>query len=264
MHAAVVERLYLEADLRRAIERREFVLEYQPIVDILTRRVVGTEALVRWRHPERGLLYPGAFIEVAEETGLINAIGLHVLQDAVTQAADWRRRFPEHESMLLSVNVSPQQLSDPRLVEWVTDVLTGTGCDPATLILEITESATVRREAGEQLNALKQLGVLLAVDDFGTGYSSLSYLQRLPIDVLKIDRSFVSGDAPDGSALAPAIVELARALRLRTIAEGVETAEQADRLVTWGCDMAQGFHLAKPMSAERFEGLVVTGLVPSS
>jgi diguanylate cyclase (GGDEF)-like protein len=261
MHSAVVERMDLEADLRRAVERREFVLQYQPIVDVATERVTGVEALVRWQHPERGRLYPDAFIAVAEETGLINEIGLQVLQEASIQAETWRRRYPAHQSLVLNVNLSPGQLAEPRLVQWVSDAIDAAGCDPATLVLEITESATVRREAGEKLIELKSLGLLLAVDDFGTGYSSLSYLQRLPIDVLKIDRSFISGAAPDGATLPRAIVELAKALRLKTIAEGVETAEQAARLFEWGCQQAQGFYYHRPQDGDAIEALLAGALV---
>jgi diguanylate cyclase (GGDEF)-like protein/PAS domain S-box-containing protein len=262
MHSAVVERLDLEADLRRAVERREFVLQYQPIVDVTTHAITGVEALVRWEHPERGRLGPDAFIAVAEETGLINQIGLYVLQEAVAQAEQWRRDHPAHKGLVLSVNLSPRQLAEPRLVQWVSDVIEAAGCDPATLVLEITESATVRREASHQLLALKRLGLLLAIDDFGTGYSSLSYLQRLPIDVLKIDRSFISGAAPDAATLPRAIVELAKALRLKTIAEGVETAEQGARLAEWGCDQAQGFYYHRPQDPDVIDTLLAGALVP--
>ncbi|MDQ1374849.1 MAG: hypothetical protein QOJ09_2187, partial [Actinomycetota bacterium] len=261
MHSAVVERLDLEADLRRAVERNEFVLQYQPIVDVRTQAITGLEALVRWEHPERGRLGPDAFISLAEETGLINQIGLQVLQVAVTQAEQWRRNHPAHRDLVLSVNLSPEQLAEPRLVQWVKDVIDEAGSDPATLVLEITESATVRRDAAHQLLALKRLGLSLAIDDFGTGYSSLSYLQRLPIDVLKIDRSFISGAAPDGATLPRAIVELAHALRLKTTAEGVETAEQAARLTEWGCDHAQGFYYYRPQDAFVIDALLAGALV---
>ena len=261
MHSAVVERLDLEADLRRAVDRREFVLQYQPIVDIGTERITGVEALVRWQHPERGRLYPDAFIAASEETGLINEIGLQVLQDATIQAERWRRQYPNHRSLVLSVNLSPRQLGEPRLVQWVSDAIEAAGCDPATLVLEVTESATVRPEAADKLIELKCLGLSLAVDDFGTGYSSLSYLQRLPIDVLKIDRSFISGAAPDAATLPRAIVDLASALGLKTIAEGVETAEQANRLRAWGCQQAQGFYFHRPQDAGAIEALLAGALV---
>jgi diguanylate cyclase (GGDEF)-like protein/PAS domain S-box-containing protein len=261
MHSAVVERLELENDLRRAVEQREFVLQYQPIVELATGRIAGVEALVRWQHPERGRLYPDAFISVAEETGLINDIGLQVLELALPTAEGWRRRYPGYGDLLLSVNLSPRQLAEPRLVQWVAAVIDDAGCDPANLIVEITESVTVRREVGHQLDGLKQLGLRLAVDDFGTGYSSLSYLQRLPIDLIKIDRSFVSGSAPDGTALPRAIIELAHALRLTTIAEGVETAEQGDRLQEWGCTLAQGYHLHRPQDPDLIESLLAGSLV---
>jgi diguanylate cyclase (GGDEF)-like protein len=258
MHSAVVERLDLEADLRRAIERREFVLQYQPIIDLQDGALAGVEALVRWNHPTRGMLAPLTFIGVAEETGLINDIGLQVLEAALPQAQRWRAHAG-HEGLLLSVNVSPGQLADGRLQTWLHDVMKSTGTDPATTILEITESVTVRREAAHQLEALKGLGVCLAIDDFGTGYSSLSYLQRLPIDVLKIDRSFVSGPGHDNATLPRAIVELSHALRLRTIAEGVETAEQGRRLRAWGCDLAQGFHYHRPLDPDAVTALLARG-----
>ena len=261
MHSAVVERLDLEADLRRAVEQREFTLHYQPIVDIADGSVVGLEALVRWQHPERGLLYPAAFIAVAEETGLVNGIGQHVLETAVAQVEAWRRANPRHRGLLLSVNLSAQQLAEPSLVHHVDQVLTEAGSDPGLLILEITESVTVRPEAAVQIAALKSLGLQLAVDDFGTGYSSLSYLQRLPIDVLKIDRSFVAGTAPDAATLPRAIVELARALRLRTIAEGIETAEQAARFHEWGCDLAQGYYFHRPQEPAAIEQVLAGVLV---
>ena len=250
MHSAAVERLELEADLRTAIERQEFVVHYQPIIDVRTGVIAGVEALARWQHPERGLVYPGAFIGVAEESDLICRIGEQVLEEAVRQVQEWRERFPSYGSLFLTVNVSPRELAEPDLVGRVLDALALAGADPATLVLEITERATVSHDASVPLDALKQLGVQLAVDDFGTGYSSLSYLQRLPIDVLKIDRSFVAGRSSDGTTLAPAIVELARALHLRTIAEGVETPEQAARLVDWGCELAQGFYYFRPQDAE--------------
>ena len=255
MHADVVERLDLEADLRRAVERHEFVLQYQPIMDLQDGSVAGVEALVRWQHPERGLLAPLTFIGVAEETGLINDIGLQVLELALPQAQRWREHAGQ-AGLLLSVNVSPRQLADGRLAPWLYDVMQATGTDPATIILEITESVTVRREAAHQLDALKALGVCLAIDDFGTGYSSLSYLQRLPIDVLKIDRSFVSGSGHDNATLPRAIIELSHALELRTIAEGVETAEQGERLREWGCDLAQGFYYHRPLDPEAFSALL--------
>ena len=256
MHSAAVERLDVQADLRGAIERREFVLHYQPIIDVTTGAVAGVEALVRWQHPVRGLLFPDAFIPVAEESDVIGAVGALVLDMAVTQVQEWRDRFPSCRSMFLTVNVSPREFGEPRLVERVGEALTRSGADPSLLVLEITESATVRRDAGVQLDGLKRLGVQLAVDDFGTGYSSLSYLQRLPIDVLKIDRSFVGGSSPDGTTLAPAIVELARALHLRTVAEGVETQEQAARLTEWGCELAQGYFYFRPQDPDAIPAIL--------
>ena len=259
MHSAAVERLELHADLRRAIERREFVVHYQPIIDLTSGEIAGMEALVRWQHPERGLLYPDAFVSVAEEADLIAGIGRQVLERSLRDAEEWRRRYSRYRSLLLTVNISPRELDEPDLVQHVADTIFRSGSDPSTLILEITESATVGREVKQQLDGLKRLGLSLAVDDFGTGYSSLSYLQRLPIDVLKIDRSFVTGASADGTTLAPAIVELARALHLRTIAEGVEEASQADELRRWGCELAQGYYYHRPLSVDAVEALLISG-----
>jgi diguanylate cyclase (GGDEF)-like protein len=257
MHAEVVERLELEADMQRALERGDFTVHYQPIVDLSTAIIVGVEALVRMRDPERGLVPPGLFIPLAEETGLIKPIGSFVLREACRQVAAWQSSLPAADDLGLSVNLSGRQLEDPGVAQEVADVIAATRLQPDTLMLEITETLLMHdtRETVERLHELRGLGVRLAIDDFGTGYSSLNYLQRLPIDVLKIARPFVDGlgsGAREG-AVARAIVDLARALDLDTVAEGIELEDQAVRLGELGCRLGQGFHFARPMDAAAFE-----------
>jgi diguanylate cyclase (GGDEF)-like protein/PAS domain S-box-containing protein len=253
MHTAAVERLEVEADLRRAVERDEIVVHYQPIVDVRSGWIGGVEALVRWQHPIRGLLSPAVFIPLAEETGLIKDIGRKVLFDACTQVRQWQQELGTVPRLGVSVNLSSRQLADPKLLADVSRALESSGLAAENLTLEITESAMMHdtESAVARLNELKSLGVNLAVDDFGTGYSSLSYLQRFPIDILKIDRSFVSGIDGDAeqSALARAIVRLAQTLQLNAVAEGVETESQLERLRELGCRYAQGFFLAMPQDA---------------
>jgi diguanylate cyclase (GGDEF)-like protein/PAS domain S-box-containing protein len=265
MHTAAVDRLEIEADLRQALDRREFMLQYQPIVALDNGRVVGVEALVRWRHPRRGLLAPGTFIPIAEETGLICELGRQVLLEACIQARRWQQLRPQDPPLSLSVNLSPRQLQADDLIGDVIEALTVSRLDPATLILEITEGAMVHDTEAiiARLKALKALGVRVALDDFGTGYSAFSYLERLPIDVLKIDRSFVGMLQTDEkkSSLTQAIVSLAQTMDLVAVAEGVETAAQAETLGRLGCDLAQGFYLARPMDADAVDD-VISGILP--
>jgi diguanylate cyclase (GGDEF)-like protein/PAS domain S-box-containing protein len=264
MHAAAMERLELETDLRHACERGELVVVYQPIVDLRTGWIVAVEALARWHHPRRGLLNPESFIALAEETGMIDEIGEHVLAVASLQVCEWNRRPPVGGRKLdLSVNLSPRQLLDPDLPAQVCAALERSALAPEQLILEITESAMGQDVEAASCNAdaLHDLGVGLAVDDFGTGYSSLSHLQRFPIDIVKIDRSFVivvDGDAEE-SALANAIVRLAHTLGLSVIAEGVETPAQARRLHSIGCRLAQGFYFAEPLDGAALYRLLERG-----
>ena len=266
MHSAAMERLELEADLDRAAERDELFLHYQPIVSLVDGRIAGLEALARWRHPRRGLLSPAAFIPLAEDSGLIVAVGKWVLRTACIQAAEWRRRFPVHDSLSISVNLSVKQLRDPGLVDDVAAALAEARLDPAALVLEITESVLMQdaEEALRRLEEVKALGVRIAIDDFGTGYSSLSYLRRLPVNILKIDRSFVEGLARDAedSALAKAIVQMARTLALETVAEGIERPEQLLRLKALGCDLGQGFLLSPPASGESIAEMLGEPLTP--
>ena len=256
----------LEADLRKALERRELTLEYQPVVELATGGLTGIEALVRWAHPVRGRVAPATFIPLAEESGLIGPLGQQVLTQACAQVRRWQLEYLHCRRLKLSVNLSPRQLQADDLIAQVTEALTSSGLPPATLVLEITEGAMMNdaEAAITKLAALKSLGVRLAVDDFGTGYSSLSYLQRFPIDILKVDRAFVNDiDTRDEQAsLAAAIMSLARSLRLDAVAEGVETATQARALATLGCGYAQGYYFARPMPPAALVGILENGVVP--
>jgi diguanylate cyclase (GGDEF)-like protein/PAS domain S-box-containing protein len=250
MHELALERLEIETDLQRALERGELFLQYQPVVSLADGRIVGAEALVRWQHPRRGVLSPSGFIPVAEESGLIVPLGRWVLAEGCKQANRWRTLRPE-DPISVSVNVSAAELEREDFVDHVQGVLNQTGVDPALIVLEITESTLMRdvKEASRRLDALKNLGVRLALDDFGTGYSSLSYLKRFSMDVLKIDQSFVQGlsAGPEESALARAIVQIGRTLKMQTVAEGIETEDQMQRLRGLGCELGQGFHLCRPV-----------------
>jgi diguanylate cyclase (GGDEF)-like protein/PAS domain S-box-containing protein len=263
MHTAVVERLELEADLRRGVERQEFALHYQPIVVLESGRIMGVEALVRWDHPERGLVAPADFIPLAEETGLIIPIGRWVLREACHQGQQWQLPLPGSDGgvpLTITVNISGRQLQHPGLVEEVAAALADSGLDPRRLVLEITESVTIQYTAAmlHKLHALKALGVRLAIDDFGTGYSSLGYLQHFPVDILKIDKAFIDGvgGGVDGSALARAIIALGDSLRVRTVAEGIEQASQLAELQRLGCQLGQGYYFAKPVAAEMIDALL--------
>jgi diguanylate cyclase (GGDEF)-like protein len=261
MDHAASRRLQVEAELKRATKNEELVLQYQPIVDLNTGEIGALEALVRWEHPNRGLVQPIDFIPVAEETGLIVDIGAYVLRNACQQVRIWHRKFPKDPPLQVTVNLCASQLEAPSLAEDIATLLQQCSLPSSTLILEITESALMDDTdlTNAKLNELKALGVELAVDDFGTGYSSLSYLRRFPVDILKIDRSFVSGlDKPteEDLVLPRAIVALGRALNLRIIAEGTETQEQLSQLRTMLCDQAQGYCLAKPLWVEEVDQLL--------
>jgi diguanylate cyclase (GGDEF)-like protein/PAS domain S-box-containing protein len=248
--AHAVNRLRTANDLHRALNGQEFRVVYQPEVDLRTGHITGVEALVRWHHPERGLVPPGEFIPLAEQTGLIAGIGEYVLDASLAQAAEWRSVRHDGGPLVVWVNLSARQLGDPGLVDLVDGMLRRHGVEPSQLGLEITESALLEDAEGAvtALSSLRGIGVRLAVDDFGTGYSSLSYLKRLPVDAVKIDRTFVDGLAVDGddSAIVAAVAGMARALRLVTIAEGVESLEQLHALRRLGCDLAQGFFFTTP------------------
>jgi EAL domain-containing protein (putative c-di-GMP-specific phosphodiesterase class I) len=254
MHTALVRRLELENDLRHALERNELVLLYQPVLDLASCRLAGAEALIRWRHPSGTLLSPLEFIPLAEETGLIADIGNWVLREACTQGALWRAALPGDEAndFRVAVNLSGRQLA-PALVANVERALADTGIEPSTLVLEMTESVmiTSTADAVDLLRQLKRLGIQLAIDDFGTGYSSLSYLSRFPVDLLKIDRSFIEKLATDAQSaeLVQTIVQLGRSLGLETVAEGIESTEQLEELSRIGCDFGQGFLFSGPVEA---------------
>ncbi len=257
MHAAVHERLELESALALAIERNELALHYQPIVCLRSGRPRGVEALVRWNHPRHGCLLPGHFVPLAEETGLILRLGAWVLTEACRQAAEWRRVYPTLD-LSVAVNISGRQFLDPQIVNLTRDAIDASRLTPAALTLEITESVLMQQTESmlERLEDLRSLGVRLAIDDFGTGYSSLGYLRRFPLDMLKIAKPFVD-DVSAGverAALARAVVGLGETLGLRTVAEGVEQAEQRAALTLLGCELGQGHFFAPAMPADRLEG----------
>jgi diguanylate cyclase (GGDEF)-like protein/PAS domain S-box-containing protein len=254
MQVDVRDRLDLETDLRHAVERGELRVHFQPIVQLQSKGFREVEALLRWQHPARGLVMPTDFIGIAEETGLIIPIGQWVLEEACRQAAVWHAEFPLGPPIQVSVNLSPRQFEHPRLIEDVQRALRNAGIEPSSLKLEVTEGVIMRdAEASIQtLRELKDHGIQIAIDDFGTGYSSLSYLRRLPLDVLKIDRSFVQGigENPEDNAIVKAIISMAKSLGLSVTAEGVETNEQAALLRDWSCEQAQGYLFARPIDAK--------------
>ncbi|HEX2203589.1 MAG TPA: EAL domain-containing protein [Longimicrobium sp.] len=259
MHAAAMERLRLEMDLRRALERDELCLFYQPIVTLETGRIAGFEALIRWRHPERGLILPDDFIPLAEETGLILPIGTWVLEEACRELKRWQEMASgDGGPLTMAVNLSARQFARADLVEHVERVLAETAIAQGTLKLEITESVIMQHTGAVNatLARLKALGVQLYIDDFGTGYSSLGYLHRLPLDALKIDRSFVSAEAGEGSLqLVRTIVAMAHALGVKVVTEGIETAELVSELRALRCEYGQGFFFARPLEREAVEAL---------
>lgn len=251
MHESAMALHRLETDLRRAVDNEEFVLHYQPIVSLESGRILGFEALLRWEHPQWGLVSPDYFIDVAEETGLIVPLGWWVLRESCRQTKSWQDLFPMDPALSISVNVSGKLVIQPGMAKIMGDILAQTNFSPNSLKLEITESAMMTH-AGDSLQALRDLqkmGIQLHVDDFGTGYSSLSYLQRFAYDSLKIDRSFVSSiDAQrEDSAIVKAIIALGHSLGIKVIAEGVETLKQLEALQGMHCPEAQGFWFSKPL-----------------
>lgn len=257
MNIGALERLQLENDLRRAIELQEFELYYQPQVDIATGTIVGAEALIRWHHPERGLIAPATFIRICEETGLIVPIGVWVLEQACRQAVAWQSTAPN--GFRVAINLSARQFQ-PQIVDTVRDTLQRTGATPQMLELELTESMVMQDPdaAIELLHAMAELGIRLAIDDFGTGYSSLSYLKRFPLHKLKVDRSFVQDIPADSNdaAITAATIALAHSLNLAVIAEGVETSEQLAFLRRHDCDQFQGYYCSHPVPADEFRKLL--------
>jgi diguanylate cyclase (GGDEF)-like protein len=259
-HRLVEARREREVDLRSAVSRRELVVHYQPVIDLRDNAVVGAEALIRWRRPNGELVMPGEFIDIAETSGAIVGIGLWVLEEACRQVRHWNDLYRPRTPLEIAVNLSVRQLSSVALTADIADVLGGVGIDPGRVTLEVTESSLMDdpERMIRRLDELRGMGLTLSMDDFGTGYSSLSYLRQLPIDVVKIDRSFVSGVARTDEewSLAVAIVKLATSLGKRTLAEGVETAAQLAHLRALRCDLAQGFLFSRPLPAEEFEKML--------
>jgi EAL domain-containing protein (putative c-di-GMP-specific phosphodiesterase class I) len=256
MNVALAERLSLETDLRRALERSEFVLHYQPQVDIRRWEIVGVEALIRWQHPERGMVSPMTFIPLAEEVGLIDQIGQWVLRTACAQQVAWGAYGLGEVS--IAVNLSGVQFQQADLVESIRTIVRETGANPARLELELTESTAMHdaENAVVTFQQLKAMGFSLSIDDFGTGYSSLAYLKRFPIDTIKIDRAFVKDLASESeqAAIAITIITMAHGLKLRVLAEGVETQPQLDILRDQGCDAIQGYFFSHPLPRSPREG----------
>ncbi|MBL34270.1 MAG: hypothetical protein CMI10_05150 [Oceanospirillaceae bacterium] len=255
MNERMIQRLKTEAELRVAITEQQFVLQYQPQINVINGDIAGVEALIRWQHPEKGLVSPDQFIPIAEECGLIADIGDWVLQESISMSAQWEKRYGR--PLIMSVNLSPRQFMDDGLVAKVKRLLDAVGLEAKHRVLEITENDLIsdRRSAYIILESLKALGVKIAIDDFGTGYSSLAYLRTLPVDILKIDREFLinSTENETDSHIIAAIIDLAHALKLEVIAEGIESISQLELLKTQQCDMAQGYYIGKPMALENLE-----------
>jgi diguanylate cyclase (GGDEF)-like protein/PAS domain S-box-containing protein len=264
MRERALARLQMEADLEQAIRSGELVLHYQPEIDLATRRIVGFEALVRWRHPERGLISPGEFIPMAEETGLILPLGDWGLTEACRQVAAWRAiSAGRPHALRVSVNLSARQFGRPGLASHVEEVLAKTAVSPDDLRLEVTESSLMSNAdaALETMQDLQALGIGLHMDDFGTGYSSLNHLHRYPFDTLKIDRSFIQGiaDESDSIEIVGTILDLARSLEMEVVAEGIETGEQVERLQSLGCRLGQGYYFAKPLEPDIINAMLASG-----
>ena len=266
MQTRAQERLELEAELRRALEQGEFVLYYQPEVSLHDGKMVGFEALLRWQHPERGLLKPSAFVPLAEETDLITPIGRWVLEEACQQAKRWEEERPLASPMTMEINLSSKQLRRQGLVRTVEEALARADLEAHTLALDMTETVLIRtsEDNTQALDALKEMGVRLGLDDFGTGYSSLSYLKRLPVDRVKVDKSFVKGlgeNATD-TALVRMIIDLCHTLGVEIVAEGIETSDQATLLRDMGCDLGQGYYFARPLRAEELAERLLKAFLP--
>jgi EAL domain-containing protein (putative c-di-GMP-specific phosphodiesterase class I) len=254
------ERLQTEIQLRRALEREEFVLYYQPIVNLNTGQIIEVEALARWRHPSRGLVSPIEFIPLAEQTGLIIRVGQWVLEESCRQVKQWQDDLGLGTLLKLSVNISAKQFKHPRLVEDIARVLRNSSLEPCCLKLEITESATLEDvdSARMTLHELKELGINLAIDDFGIGYSALNYLKSYPVDTLKLDRTFINGlgKNDEDTAIVRAVLAFARALNLSVTAEGIETKEQWKELQVLQCECGQGFYFSRPIPARDLRTLL--------
>jgi EAL domain-containing protein (putative c-di-GMP-specific phosphodiesterase class I) len=260
MRARVVARAELEKELRHAMAEKEFRLHYQPIVELATGRLVGLEALLRWRHPRQGLLFPSDFIPVAEEIGLMLPLGYWVLTEACQQLRKWQAQFPLMPPLIVSVNISPRQFTDPDMVAEIERILKESDLDPRSLRLEVTESVIVDGADSVRgiLARLRSAGVRLYIDDFGTGYASLSYLHRFAFDAVKVDRSFTSGlvGENESAAIVKSIATLAQGLGISVIAEGVDTGEQLTVLRGLRCEMAQGNYFSEPLDPELASALI--------
>jgi diguanylate cyclase (GGDEF)-like protein len=266
MHQRAMERLELETALREACCQGDFVVYYQPIINLETDALAGFEALVRWQHPVRGIIAPDRFIPIAEEMGLILTIDELVLSLACQQMMQWQNRWPQLPPLFLSVNLSTQHFTSPDLVERVTEVLGATGLNPHQLKLEITESALMENSelTHHTLHALNRLGVCISLDDFGTGYSSLSYIHQFPMHTLKIDRSFVTNlhQRPESGQIVGAIMAMAKSLNLDVVAEGIETSHHVDYLKQLHCQFGQGYWFARPLESDAAEQLLNLRLEP--
>ena len=259
MRERAVQALTIEQELQHGLERGELRLYYQPLVNLETGEMVGAEALIRWDHPERGLLAPDQFLEVAEESGLIVQMGAWAVGEACRHLRDWDRRNGHGSTFGLAVNLSTRELTHPDVVSTVLNAVRRSALDPHRLTIEVTESTAMAEDSGfRALRELSAAGVRIAIDDFGTGYSSLDHLREMPADILKIDRSFVAGmtgNSPD-SALVAAAVAMGRALEMEVVAEGIETSEQAADLREFGCPLGQGYLFARPLPPDELDGLL--------
>lgn len=268
MHESTMARLQLETDLRRAIEKNEFILHYQPVIDLRTDKMIGFEALVRWRHPVKGLIYPNEFIPLAEETGLILPIGRWILRESCRQMHLWQTQFSLKSTLRVSVNISGKQFSQPDLIDSVAEILNENCLDACCLALEITESMIMENteSAIDAMLKLRAMGIHIHIDDFGTGYSSLSYIHRFPVNALKIDRSFVSNlcDNTDNLEIIKTIVTLANNLNLDLIAEGLEMSDQLKQIKALDCQFGQGYFFSRPMNADDIASLIAMELQPKT
>ena len=262
MHTKAVARLQMETELRQALERQEFLVYYQPLVSLVTGRLSGFEALVRWQHPQHGILAPAKFILLAEETGLLKLIDQWVLREACGQMQQWQEQIPTNPPLLISTNLGNKFFAQPNLIQQISQVLADTGLDAFSLKLEITENVLAENDESTiaTLLQIKALGVQLSIDDFGTGYSSLSRLHHFPIDELKIDRSFVSkiGAEKGNLEITETILTLANKLGMSAIAEGIETAEQLARLRKLNCPYGQGYFFSQPLTSQAAEELIIS------